>query len=284
MPRGWPGEGAGSSDIAGKSDVELSEDTLPRVIAVSSQKGGIGKTTTTANLAVAWGSLGRRVLAIDLDPQFALTRRFGVTPTQAPATAFELLAGGGRLPAGVVAGVSPGVDVLAGRRELARLELTLAAEHHRERFLSDLLSEGVGSWDDVIVDCPPSLGLLTVNAIVAAQEVVVPVDMTDEGALQGAAEVRAIVGRLARHSDVAIRALVRTMVDQRRIVYQRMNAGLSDLGLPVAETEIPLSAAFQNAAAERLPLMTWRQDSRGALAYRRLALELLGPAAVEADA
>lgn len=154
---------------------------MPRVIAVSSQKGGIGKTTTTANLAVAWGSLGRRVLAIDLDPQFALTRRFGVAPTHAPATAFELLAGGGRLPAGVVTGVSPGVDLLAGRRELARLELSLAAEHHRERFLSDLLSEGVDGWDDVILDCPPSLGLLTVNAIVAAQEVVVPVDMTDEG-------------------------------------------------------------------------------------------------------
>lgn len=212
-------------------------DALPRVIAVSSQKGGIGKTTTTANLAVAWGSLGRRVLAIDLDPQFALTRRFGVVPTQAPATAFEMLAGGGRLRAGVVTGVSPGVDLLAGRRELAKLELSLAGEHHRERFLSDLLAEGAGGWDDVIVDCPPSLGLLTVNAIVAAHEVVVPVDMTDEGALQGAAEVRAIVDRLARHSDVAVRALVRTMVDQRRIVYQRMNRAcrISGCRLPLVE-------------------------------------------------
>ena len=257
---------------------------MPRVIAISSQKGGIGKTTTAANLAVAWGALGRRVLAVDLDPQFAMTRRFGVAPTAAPATAFELLAGGGRLPAGVVTGVSPRVDLLAGRRELAKLELSLAAEHHREQFLSDLLSAGVDGWDDVIVDCPPSLGLLTVNAIVAANEIVVPVDMTDEGALQGAAEVRGIVDRLARHSDVSVRALVRTMVDQRRIVYQRMNASLPELGLPIASTEIPLTAAFQNAAAERLPLIAWRQDSRGALAYRRLAVELLTPAAVEASA
>jgi len=257
---------------------------VTRVMAVSSQKGGIGKTTTTANLAVAWGAGGRRVLAVDLDPQFALTRRFGVVPSAAPATAFELLAEGGSLADGVVRDVAPAVDLVAGRRELARLELSLAGEHHREQFLAELFLGALSDWDDVLIDCPPSLGLLTVNAIVAATEVLVPVDMTDEGALQGAAEVRAIVDRLARHSQVSVRALVRTMVDTRRLVYQRMNASLPELRLPIARAQIPLAAAFQNAAAERLPLMSWRGDSRGAVAYRRLADELLEPARRGANA
>jgi chromosome partitioning protein len=104
--------------------------------------------------------------------------------------------------------VAPGVDLVGARRELASLELALAGEHHREQFLSDALEEAQG-YDVVVVDCPPNLGLLTVNAFVAAAEVLVPVDMTDEGALQGAAEVRGIVDRLAHHSAVSVRALLR---------------------------------------------------------------------------
>ncbi len=218
--------------------------------------------------------LGARVLAIDLDPQFALTRRFGISPAATRGTVFELLAGEGEIVDAIVREIAPHVDLLAARRELAKLELSLAGEHHRERFLADLLAGEIDAYDLVLIDCPPSLGLLTVNAFVATSGVVIPVDMTDEGALQGAVEVGSIVRRLARADDVAIRALIRTKVDCRRIVYQQMNAALRELGMPVARTEIPLTAAFQNAAAERLPLVAWLGSSPGALAYRELATEL----------
>ncbi len=245
---------------------------MSSVLAIGSQKGGIGKTTSAGNLAVAWAAQGARVLAVDLDPQFALTRRFGWRPGELPGTTFEVLSGQDTRSA-ILPGAVPGVDLLGARRELARLELALAGEHHREQFLADALSD-VADYDVIVIDCPPNLGLLTVNAFVAAQGVVVPVDMTDEGALQGAAEVRAIVDRLAQHSELAIRALVRTKVDRRRVVYRQMNETLWTLGLPVADTEVPLAAAFQNAAAEWQQLLTRQPDGPGAGAYRRLAWEL----------
>jgi chromosome partitioning protein len=252
---------------------------MPRVIAVSSQKGGIRKTTM--NLAVAWSEFRQRVLLVDLDPQFALTRRFGVSPADVPATAFELLAGEGSFDDAAVC-VGRRLELLAGHRHLAKLELSPAEEHHREEFVRDLLEAEAVGYDTAVIDCPPNLGLLTVNAIVAAGEVLVPVNMTDEGALQGAAEVRAIVGQLARRVDVCVRAPVRQMVDYRRIVYQQMNAGLPELGLPIARAEIPLAAAFQNAAAERIPLLQWRASCPGADAYRDLAAELLDPVSAPA--
>lgn len=246
--------------------------------AVSAQKGGVAKTTTVANLAAAWGAQGRRVLVIDCDPQFDLTRALGVAPSSAPATMLEVLTGAASATDAAVRDVLPGVDLLAGHRNLRGLEVGLANEIKREEYLTRALA-AVDGYDELLIDCPPNLGLLTVNALFAAREVLLPVSMKDSAALQSAAEVRATVAVLAeRDVDVAVTAVIRTMVDRRRLAYQAIMESLEDLGLPIASAEIPLTAAFDNSVVLGRPLVAAQPASAGAQAYIALAEELRAPA------
>lgn len=252
-------------------------ETMTISIAVSSQKGGVGKTTSVANLAAAWGSAGRRVLAVDFDPQFGLTRALGQKPSNAGATVDQLVSGHATLTQALSSTrqVVPGVDLLASRRELADLEITLVTQLRREEFLARALSEDADKFDVVLIDCPPNLGLLTVNALFAARHVLAPIDMTDDGALQGAAEITAIVQRIAASGgEPAMAALALTKADPRRVSYQAIRSALAHIAVPVAASEIPLRADFTNARLHGKPLLTWAPDSLGAHAYRALAAEL----------
>lgn len=244
---------------------------MTKSIAFTAQKGGVGKTTTVLNLGVAWATQGQRVLVVDLDAQFALTRWCGISLGQVGGTIAEVLQG---MPvAEAVLPVAPGLELLPATRKLRMLEVALAGEDFREQFVAHRLQDAeTARYDLVLFDCPPNLGLLTINALVAANEVIVPIKMTDEGALQGAAEVATIVRRMP--AETHVRTLVRTMADPRRIVHQRVDEGLPSLGLPVADTQIPRLAEFENAAAERRPLVLWKPHSTGAAAYRQLAAEL----------
>lgn len=267
---GRRGRGAGGvRSLTAKNRVVMS-----RRRAVIAQKGGVGKTTTVGNLAAAWGAAGRRVLAIDADPQFDLTRAFGCAPSEAPATLLEAMLGDTSLDEAVIASVVPGVDLLAGHRDLKRLELTLVSEVKREEYLAQVVSAAT-AYDEIIIDCPPNLGLLTVNALFAAPEIIVPISMRDSAALQSAGEVRRTVATLAdRGVDVGVSAIVRTMVDPRRLAYRAIAETLPTLGLPVADTEIPMLAAFDNSVVMGMPLIVAEPDSVGGDAYRALAAEL----------
>jgi chromosome partitioning protein len=245
-------------------------------IAVINQKGGSGKTTTATNLAAVWGrERNRSTLLVDLDPQFAATRHLGVRPADLSATLFDVLAEDDVDAVQAIVPNAAGVDLLAGDRRLAELELSLVGETMREQFLKSALEPVSGRYELCVLDCPPNLGLLTVNALVAAQRILVPVRMEDEGALQGVIELRATLDKLSRrgvHREIS--GVLRTVVDHRRQVYAVLNDGLRDAELHALEAEIPSRAGFHRQGVVGAPLVISEPDSAGACAYRALATEL----------
>ncbi len=256
---------------------------MTRTIGVCTQKGGVGKTTTVANLAAAWGAGGRRVLAIDFDPQFALTRRFGIDPA-ARGTIVDVLEGmilkNAAAPSvgdTIASDAAPNVDVIPAHRRLADIETTLVRELRRETFLRRALRGHTDGYDIVLIDCPPNLGLLTVNALCAAEEAIVPIDMKSVDALAGAEELIATAAALEEDGP-KITALLRNRVEgtvgRRRQVYTAIDDAIADLGVPVARTLIPARDDFEKAAILQTPLVLWRPDHAGSLAFRSLADEL----------
>jgi chromosome partitioning protein len=245
---------------------------MPRVIAFANQKGGVAKTTSVANVAAALAAEGKHVLAVDVDPQFRLSVLLGVDPAIARVSLLEVLSGQCEVPQALTNTSVAGVELLPARRELIGVELSLVTQVRREEFLRRALEDHIDAYDFVLLDCPPNLGLLTVNALCAADEVVVPISMVDVGALQGAVELQGTVATLVKNGiPIAIVAMLRTMADRRRVLYRAIRDALPGLGLPEAEAEIPLRADFQNASR---PLVVSAPDSAGAIAYREFAHEL----------
>lgn len=253
---------------------------MTRVIATANQKGGAGKSTVTVNLAVALGQAGKRVLLVDADPQFDSTAMLGRAPEDAPHTIADVFLGTAEAAPAIRSAVAPGVDLLAGDSRMADVELTLVSQVRREEFLAEALRDVQGGYDYLLIDCPPNLGLLTVNAFVAADEVLIPISMIDRNAYKGASTLLSTLETLrSRRVSVETLGLLRNNVDARRNTFQTLDDALPALGAPVLSAQIPMRSGFHDATTEGIPLMIRRPDSREAEAFRELATEIDGGAA-----
>jgi chromosome partitioning protein len=251
---------------------------MARVIAIANQKGGAGKSTLAVNLGVAWAQLGRRVLLIDVDPRYDSTSMFGIRPSQCSSTLYDVflnknveLRDARRIDA------FPGLDFVPSSEALADVAITLVSKMQRERYLAAKLEGQLDGYDFVLLDTPADLGLLTVNALFAVDEVFVPVAMTDSNAYKGARQllktVEAVVERGGR--DLSVTAIVRNHVDPRRLAYQTVNrelqAHVPDL---VARTQIPLRAEFHNAGTVGQPIAVFAPEHELVRTFKALAVEL----------
>jgi chromosome partitioning protein len=253
---------------------------VPKILAITNQKGGVGKTTTGVNLAASLAAAQRRVLLVDLDPQGNATMGSGVEKRNLRATVYHVLLGAKRIPEVTLRSENGGYDIVPANRELAGAEVELVEVAHRERRLKDALAEVAHSYDFVLIDCPPALNLLTVNGLTAAQAVMIPMQC-EYYALEGLSDLVETVKRVRAHLNpsLEIEGLLRTMFDPRNTLSLQVSAQLVEhFGDKVYRTIIPRNVRLAEAPSHGVPALKFDSTSKGAQAYLALAGEMLGRA------
>jgi chromosome partitioning protein len=251
---------------------------MGRVIALANQKGGVGKTTTAINLGAALAENGKRVLLVDMDPQGALSVGLGLNPLSLDQTLYTLLMDPKRDADEVVASTKiDGLDLLPSNIDLAAAEVLLVGEVAREQALARVLRPLRKRYDFILTDCPPSLGLLTVNALTAADGVLIPLEC-EYFALRGMALLMDTIAKITErlNPNLEIVGILATMYDARTVHGREVLGRVEDaFGDQVFRTVISKTIRFAEAPVAGESILTYAGDSSGAAAYRELAKEVL---------
>ena len=250
---------------------------MAQIFCIANQKGGVGKTTTSVNLAAGLVIQGQRVLLIDLDPQGNATMGSGVDKRSLPNTVYQVLVGIADIKTALVHSVTGGYDVLGANRELAGAEIELVEIAQRETRLRDALPLVDADYDFVLIDCPPSLSLLTLNGLCAAHGVIIPMQC-EYFALEGLSDLVNTIKRVHANLNPSLKVigLLRVMFDPRMTLQQQVSDQLeAHFGDKVFKTIIPRNVRLAEAPSYGAPGVVYDRSARGAIAYVAFGAEMV---------
>ena len=255
-------------------------DSNPRIIAITNQKGGVGKTTTAINLAAGLVECGARVLLVDLDPQGNASTGLGIAGEDRKLTTYDLLVDGAPLSDVIYPTAIPGLLICPANSDLASADMEMISNEKRSFLLHDALRQreiDAFSLNFILIDCPPSLSLLTVNALVASHSVLVPLQ-AEFFALEGLSQLMLTLREVRQSANPGLRieGVLMTMVDSRNRLSQQVEADArANLGELVFQTTVPRNVRVSEAPSFALPVLRYDTHSKGSDAYRNLAAEIV---------